>query len=131
MAYSIEARVPFLDYRLVEFIFSLPEDQKIKHAQTKYILRNSMKGVLPDQVRMRMDKMGFVTPERVWMSGALRPWINEIFESRSFAQNPYLDSEKVNLLFSEHQSGQRDLGSTLWRWINLELWRTQQIEGVA
>ncbi|RJP55269.1 MAG: asparagine synthase (glutamine-hydrolyzing) [Anaerolineaceae bacterium] len=127
MAYSIEARVPFLDYRLVEFIFSLPEEQKIKNAQTKFVLRNSMKGVLPEPIRARMDKMGFVTPERVWMSGELKNWVDDIFTSNSFAENPYLDVSKVKTLMADHRAGQRDLGSTLWRWINLELWRNQQI----
>lgn len=127
MAYSIEARVPFLDYRLVEFVFSLPEEQKIRNARTKFVLRNSMKDVLPEPIRARMDKMGFVTPERVWISGDLKDWVDDIFNSKSFAENPYLDSSKTKTLLAEHRAGRRDLGSTLWRWINLEQWRKQQI----
>lgn len=86
-----------------------------------------MKGVLPEPIRARMDKMGFVTPERVWMSGELKNWVDDIFTSNSFAENPYLDVSKVKTLMADHRAGQRDLGSTLWRWINLELWRNQQI----
>ena len=67
MAHSIESRVPFLDYRLVEFLLSLPHDYKISEGITKRILRQSMIGILPESVRTRMDKVGFVTPEEVWL----------------------------------------------------------------
>jgi asparagine synthase (glutamine-hydrolysing) len=66
MAFSIEARVPFLDHRLVEFAFALPPDQKIRDGVTKYVLREAMRAELPDVVRNRRDKMGFVTPESTW-----------------------------------------------------------------
>lgn len=59
---SIEARLPFLDYRFVEYIISLPNNQKIKDGVTKSILRDSLRGIVSD----RKDKMGFVTPEEVW-----------------------------------------------------------------
>ncbi len=67
MAFSIEARVPFLDYRLAEYIYNLPPDKKINNGITKSVLRNAMKDVLPQQVLNRKDKMGFVTPEEVWI----------------------------------------------------------------
>src|SRR5688572_25308139 len=67
MAHSIEARVPFLDYRLVEFVIGLPEDYKIAGAQTKRVLREGMRGVLPEKVRARVDKLGFATPEETWL----------------------------------------------------------------
>ena len=72
MAFSLETRLPFLDYRLVEFVFGLPVDQKIRAGVTKIILRNAMKGVLPEEIRGRMDKMGFMTPEAVWFRTTLR-----------------------------------------------------------
>lgn len=62
MTHSIEARLPFLDYRFVEYIISLPNNQKIKDGVTKSILRDSLRGIVSD----RKDKMGFVTPEEVW-----------------------------------------------------------------
>ena len=68
MAHSVESRVPFLDYRLVEFNLGLPDSQKLNAATTKVILRNAMKGILPEKIRMRMDKLGFVTPEIVWVT---------------------------------------------------------------
>jgi asparagine synthase (glutamine-hydrolysing) len=67
MAHSIESRVPFLDYRLVEFVLGLPDEYKITRGVTKNVLREGMKDVLPEAIRLRMDKMGFVTPEAVWV----------------------------------------------------------------
>jgi asparagine synthase (glutamine-hydrolysing) len=67
MAHSIESRVPFLDYRLVEFIVGLPDNQKIRDGKTKFILRQAMKGTIPERIRNRYDKMGFVTPEITWL----------------------------------------------------------------
>jgi asparagine synthase (glutamine-hydrolysing) len=67
MAHSVESRMPFLDYRLVEFIVSCPDQYKIQNATTKFILREAMQGVLPDLICARKDKMGFVTPEEHWL----------------------------------------------------------------
>jgi asparagine synthase (glutamine-hydrolysing) len=67
MAHSIEARMPFLDYRLVEFLLGLPNAYKISHGTTKRILRHSMVGILPEKIRTRKDKIGFITPEEIWL----------------------------------------------------------------
>ncbi len=67
MAHSIESRVPFLDHRLVEFVSACPAEYKLADGWTKRILRESMVGVLPEEIRTRVDKMGFVTPEEVWV----------------------------------------------------------------
>ena len=67
MAHSIESRVPFLDYRLVEFVLGLPDEYKLSCGITKQVQRASMSGILPDMIRDRRDKLGFVTPEEVWV----------------------------------------------------------------
>jgi asparagine synthase (glutamine-hydrolysing) len=67
MAHSVESRLPFLDYRLAEFVMGLPAEFKLWNATTKRVLRAAMHGVLPEKVRSRMDKMGFVTPEEIWV----------------------------------------------------------------
>lgn len=122
MAHSIEARVPFLDYRLVEFVFSLFMDQLIKDGTTKTILREVMKGVLPEAVRTRADKMGYVTPEDIWYREPLKKEVGDILESKSFAERGYFDIAEIKKAFEEHSSGRANLGSTIWRWVNLELW---------
>jgi asparagine synthase (glutamine-hydrolysing) len=109
MAHSIESRLPFLDYRLVDFIFSLPAAYKIN----KLLQREALKGVIPEKVRLRKDKMGFVTPEEKWLREN-KENIKRLF----LKDNPYFEKEKVlNLLNKENAKL-----SELWRFINLELW---------
>lgn len=67
MAHSIEARVPFMDFRLVETLLGMPDEYKLSNGITKKVLRSGMQGVLPEKIRMRMDKLGFATPEAIWM----------------------------------------------------------------
>lgn len=122
MAHSIEARVPFLDYRLVEFIFSLPMNQIIRDGTTKVILRETLEGIIPETIRTRLDKMGFVTPEDVWFREVLRDQVLEILDSRSFAERGYFDVEEVKKTFYRHCRGEINLSSTVWRWVNLEMW---------
>ena len=73
MAHSLEARLPFLDYRLVEFCLGLPEDYKLSDGWTKRVLREGMRGRLPERVRLRRDKLGFATAEETWMRGERQP----------------------------------------------------------
>ena len=122
MAFSLETRLPFLDYRLVEYIFSLPAGQKLKDGVTKVILRDAMKGKLPDEIRNRMDKMGFGTPEDIWFRTVLREGVSEIIGSKSFAERGYFDVRKVRQAFENHCSGEVNIRSLIWRWVNLELW---------
>lgn len=122
MAFSLETRLPFLDYRLIEFTFSLPVEQKIREGVTKVILRNAMRGVLPEPIRTRKDKMGFVTPEDLWFRTVLRDPIEDILNSSSFAERGYFDVRKVNEAFENHCEGKTNIGPTIWRWVNLELW---------
>jgi len=92
-------RVPFLDYRIVEFMFSLQDNQKINNGVTKKVLRNAMKGVLPEEVRKRMDKMGFVTPEDIWFRTVLKDKILEIINSKSFEDRGYFNIKKIKKNF--------------------------------
>jgi len=122
MAHSIESRMPFRDHRLVEFSFAMPWDQKIRRGTRKFVLRNAMKGLLPESVATRQDKMGGATPEAVWLRTHLAEHVSEIINSQSFQQRPFFDARKVRQEFKGYQQGRRNLETTLWRWINLELW---------
>jgi len=122
MAFSIEARLPFLDYRLVEFAFGLPAEQKIRGGVSKAILRNSMRGVLPEAVRTRKDKMGFVTPEAIWFRTVLKNTVTEIITSKSFSERGYFNVREVKESFHRHCEGKINISATIWRWVNLELW---------
>jgi len=123
MAHSVETRLPFLDYRLVEFAFSMPEDKKISVGITKYVLRDAMYGILPEIVRNRMDKKGFyTTPESIWYASHLKNYIYKIINSNSFKMRKYFDVERVKEGFETHCKGKKNLEELIWRWINLELW---------
>jgi asparagine synthase (glutamine-hydrolysing) len=122
MAFSVEARLPFLDYRLVEYLFSLPSEQKIKEGVTKVILRKALKGVLPEEIRDRHDKMGFVTPEDIWFRTTLRDPIHQIINSKTFADRGYFDVGKVNESFRQHCTEKKNISFTIWRWVSTELW---------
>ena len=122
MAFSLEARLPFLDFRLVEYLFSLSSDQKITGGVSKAVFRNAMKGVLPEEIRNRNDKMGFATPEEIWFRTVLRRQIGEMIDSRSFAERGYFDVEKVKKAFGQHCEGKTNISFIIWRWVNLESW---------
>lgn len=122
MAFSIEARLPFLDYRLIEFIFALPNPQKIRDGMTKVVLRNAMKGILPEKIRQRVDKMGFVTPEATWFRTTCKNQISEIIHSNSFKNRGYFNTQKVQEHFSRFCTESEHDSTLFWRCINLELW---------
>jgi asparagine synthase (glutamine-hydrolysing) len=92
MAFSIEARVPFMDYRLVEFLYSMPPEYLIRKGFTKAILRDSLKDILPQEIRKRKSKLGFETPESKWLQGPLKKYFKDYFFNM---QNPYLNNIRI------------------------------------
>ncbi|MDD3978062.1 MAG: asparagine synthase (glutamine-hydrolyzing) [Methanomicrobium sp.] len=122
MAFSVEARVPFLDYRVVEFLTSLPADQKIRKGVTKYILRKAIKGIVPEEIRCRMDKKGFSTPEEVWMKEDLKEDILNVINSESFRSRKYWNPEEVKEEYNDFLSGNTGYSSEIWRIVCGELW---------
>ena len=80
-----------------------------------------MQGILPEEVRNRVDKIGFVTPEGIWFRTTLREDIHGIISSKSFAQRGYFDVWEVRKAFDEYCRGKANR-VPLWRWVNLELW---------
>ncbi|MDD1671197.1 MAG: asparagine synthase (glutamine-hydrolyzing) [Methanomicrobiales archaeon] len=122
MAFSIESRVPYLDHRVAEFLAALPLGQKIRKGVTKYILRRAVKGLVPEAVRCRMDKMGFVTPEEAWMREGLRPFVTEVLTSASFRARKYWDAERVLASYRAYADGRWAYSPELWRIVCTELW---------
>ncbi|MDX6488340.1 MAG: hypothetical protein QOK13_955, partial [Gaiellaceae bacterium] len=122
MAHSLEARVPFLDYRLVELCFSLPGDELIRRGRTKDVLRRALADLLPPPVRERRDKLGFVTPEKRWFRGQLGDLAGDVFASREFADRGLVDAAAARRRLERHRRGELDAGMELWRALNVELW---------
>jgi asparagine synthase (glutamine-hydrolysing) len=121
MAHSIEARVPFLDYRLVEFALGLPDEYKIADGVTKRVLREGLRGVLPELVRTRRDKLGFVTPEEVWMKeddpDLFRRAVRNAVNLSSGIIGPDAGS-----LFEKIVEGKRSFSFLVWRLISFGVW---------
>jgi asparagine synthase (glutamine-hydrolysing) len=122
MAHSIEARVPFLDYRLAELLFSVPPDALFNRGLTKVVLRKGLSDVLPPEVRDRRDKLGFVTPAGRFFRGALGELAADVFASRSFAERGFVDVKAANAQLERHRHGAHEAGQELWRALNVELW---------
>lgn len=128
MAHGIESRTPFLDYRLVELALQTPHRLKIRHGVTKILLREAMRGILPEKVRTRVDKVGFSTPEAEWFRGPMVQVIADVFRSSSFRARPYFDCNQVEQVFRAHVERKRNASNLIWRWLNLELWLRQYID---
>jgi asparagine synthase (glutamine-hydrolysing) len=121
MAHSIEARVPFLDYRLVEFVLGLPEEHKIAGGVTKRVLREGMRGVLPEKIRARADKLGFVTPEEVWVKEEGTARFRHALEAGVEASGGILKPEALKVLDGMVE-GRQPFSFLVWRLISFGAW---------
>lgn len=122
MTHSIEARVPFLDHRLVEFTIGLGEEHKIVGGETKRILRRGMTGILPEKICKRQDKLGFTTPEQEWFRGRLRSGIEAGVEDTLKLYPDLLNSAGTRALLRDTLDGRREVDFTLWRIVNMGIW---------
>jgi asparagine synthase (glutamine-hydrolysing) len=86
MAHSIESRMPFLDYRLAEFMASVPACYKMHNGWTKYVARLAFDGLLPDGICWRKDKMGWPVPEKIWMGGPLKAWFRKSLQGSKLVE---------------------------------------------
>jgi asparagine synthase (glutamine-hydrolysing) len=129
MWFSLETRVPFLDYRLVERTMSLPPEKIIKDGMTKHILREAMVDTLPEKIRNRRDKIGFETPEAEWFrKPEFQKYIWELIQSKSFLGRGLYISDNVKSLYKQHLNRKIDISKEIWKWIHLENWFREFID---
>ncbi|MCI1477718.1 MAG: asparagine synthase (glutamine-hydrolyzing) [Clostridium beijerinckii] len=121
MTFSIESRVPFLDHRIVEFVLSCNSEKKINNGITKYILRESMKDELPEKIKNRRDKMGFVTPEVEWMKEHKEKF-KEQFEIGCIKLGNLIDKDLALIWFDEVMNSKTNFDFTIWRIVCLGKW---------
>jgi asparagine synthase (glutamine-hydrolysing) len=125
MAFSIESRVPFLTPALVSFLLALPEKYIIAPDGTsKAVFRKAMRGIVPDSILERKDKIGFTTPESGWLT-ALKPWLECTLQSDVALQLPALNLKEVEQEWSLMLRGDRPFNFNAWKWINLIEWSKQ------
>ena len=127
MAASIESRVPFLDHKLVELTARLPERMKLRGVTTKYILRESMKGILPEPILTR-SKMGFPVPLGTWFRSTFQPIIQEYVLGERALSRGIFNREYVQKLVAEHEAGANH-SERLWMLVNFEMWQRQFLDG--
>jgi asparagine synthase (glutamine-hydrolysing) len=122
MAHGVESRLPFMDYRLVEWIFSHNDDMKIREGQTKWILRQYLQMVGQQQIADRKDKQGYPTPIEKWLSEDKGAMINELLLTPYARIAQFCDSRYIKLLLKRHLAGRTGAGSHLYRLVSTELW---------
>lgn len=116
MAFSVEARIPFLDHRLVEYIFSIPFDKLIHKGWTKHVLRESLKGKIPEDIRMRKGKLAFSVPQKQWLK-EMSDYLIDTF-SNDFRAGKYIDKDKMIALIKSGNYNDK----VLYRAFALEKW---------
>jgi asparagine synthase (glutamine-hydrolysing) len=121
MSASIESRVPFLDHVLVEFAARLPDRLKLSGFTTKRILRESVRGLLPDAILTR-KKMGFPVPFSDWVRGRWHGYVSDILLDRRTRERGLINAPAVASLLDAHRAGRRQAGDAIWALVNLELW---------
>ena len=127
MAASIESRVPFLDHKLVEYTAKLPERMKIRGRETKWILREAMRGILPDEILTR-SKMGFPVPIGNWLRHEFRSVVDEYVLSERAAERGIFNADFVREIVGKHNAGENH-DERIWFLLNFEMWNRRFIDG--
>jgi asparagine synthase (glutamine-hydrolysing) len=121
MAVSLEARVPLLDHRVVEFAMQIPAKLKFRNHQGKWLLRQVLQRYVPKELYDR-PKMGFSLPIGEWLRGTLRPWADELLGERLNRQSDLLDVGVIRQKWTEHIRGDHDWGQQLWNVLMYQAW---------
>jgi asparagine synthase (glutamine-hydrolysing) len=122
MAFSIESRVPFLDHRLVELAFALPDTAKIHRGWSKYALRGALAGLLPASIVWRRDKKGFPTPLADWLRDERGAPLIDLLRDPGRRTRHLFPSATLEPILAEHLAGRADWSWQLWRMLSTELW---------
>lgn len=128
MAFSIEARVPWLDAPMVDFAMQLPASAKLREGRTKAIVRDAMAGRVPDAVLRRTDKLGFSAPVTRWMLGPLRTWWRDLFASRSMKERGCFEPKGLARIASRFEMGDERWALPIWRAAIVEQWARRMLD---
>ena len=115
MAGSVECRMPFMDYRVVEFIFSLPSTSKVGGGFTKRVLREAVKEVLPDYIRLNKKKLGFNAPLVDWFQGPLRQWMLYEMSRKEFLNSSFFDGKRIRSDFMVFMNSSKPRWKDAWK----------------
>ncbi len=121
MATSLEARVPFLDHRLVEFVATLPTSFKVRGLKTKRLLKSSLDGILPTEI-LNKRKHAFLVPTAEWFQNGMKEFVREILFPETTMNRGYFNPDYVKWLVNEHFAGRRNFNQKIWSLLCFELW---------
>ena len=130
MAASVEARVPFLDHRIVEYTMTIPASVKIKSGSPKHILKKAVDGIVPRNI-IKRTKQGFAAPMNEWLRNEWFGYAKSKILESPLANNGYLRREFISKMMEDHRSHRRNEGQNIWNLLNLVLWHEHWIEGKA
>jgi len=126
MAASIEARMPFMDHELAAYVSTLPDRYRVRGRQTKWILREAMKRLLPKAI-LKRPKVGFRVPVNEWFRGPMRNYLYEYLLSADSSTRDYFRTDVLERLLKEHVDGRQNHEKVLWSLLNLEIWHRQYL----
>jgi asparagine synthase (glutamine-hydrolysing) len=121
--------MPFMDYRIVEFVFSLNSKFKIGQGYTKLVLREAMKDLVPEEIRTDKIKLGFNAPVVEWFQGGMKEWLVDQISSKSFRESNYFDGKMAQEEFSNFLTMQNPQWADAWKFwpkVHLTWWENHQ-----
>jgi asparagine synthase (glutamine-hydrolysing) len=122
MAHSVEVRLPYLDYRLVSLILNLPAEWKLRGPWTKFVLREGMRGRIPEAVRCRVDKMGFPVPTSKWLRAELFEPMMDVLGSQAARERGLYNTGEIRRDAERFRRGELQVSSKLFDVTQTELW---------
>jgi asparagine synthase (glutamine-hydrolysing) len=128
MAVSLEARAPLLDHKLIDFVTGIPASLKLAGLETKYLLKQAVKDLVPKEILNR-PKQGFGVPIQEWINQQLKSRIRDTLSDTRTRQRGYIKSDYLNVLLDEHERGRRDHSMRLWALLMFELWHREFLDG--
>ena len=130
MAWSLEARVPFLDTVVANFAFSLPRQQRVRGLEKKRLLRRAVEPLLPPEV-VHGRKRGFSIPAAAWLRGDLEPFARETLSPETLRRQGVLQPAAVGRVLDDHVGGRADRSRQLWGLLAFTLWYEHHVEGIT
>jgi asparagine synthase (glutamine-hydrolysing) len=125
MSVSLETRIPYLDHRLIEFSFKIPEEYKVRENQGKWILKKVLERYIPKDLFDR-PKKGFTVPLAEWLAGPLRDWAEALLNEINLKKEGFFNSEKIIFYWKELLQGKSEYEREIWCILMFQMWKNSK-----